>query len=347
MKRWLLAAVLLVGFSSISAKLTWVEEKIDFGTIRETDGKVTRNFSCRNDGSEPVMISRVRTTCGCTSVATKGETVLPGESVQLPVTYNPVGRPGHFDKGVMVYTADSTYRLGVTGNVIPSEQTLNLRYPESVGGFRMTRSKVMMGDVELGNLRSRSIAGFNVTDDSVIVRYKGHYKDISVGVYPDMVAPAGMVSISVVYKPTDEKEIGRHDFDLPFEFGDSTVVIPMVANVVRSSLKAVDFKKAPQIRLSTKRLMAKGLDKLKVAEMAVGVKNVGKSDLQIRRVVASDSIIAVKAKFPVSLKPGMEMKIPLAVQGKLMKDSLLNERVIISTNDPADPEATVRVVGTK
>ena len=38
----------------------------DFGTMKEADGRVTTVFEFTNEGATPLVISKVRASCGCT-----------------------------------------------------------------------------------------------------------------------------------------------------------------------------------------------------------------------------------------------------------------------------------------
>ncbi|GMQ95083.1 MAG: hypothetical protein BMS9Abin13_193 [Patescibacteria group bacterium] len=50
-----------------SGTLSAIETSYDFGTIRMEDGDVSHKFEIKNDGSEPVIIERVSTSCICTT----------------------------------------------------------------------------------------------------------------------------------------------------------------------------------------------------------------------------------------------------------------------------------------
>ena len=43
------------------------KQRHDFGTIEEANGKVTYDFVFVNTGNEPLVISNVCTSCGCTA----------------------------------------------------------------------------------------------------------------------------------------------------------------------------------------------------------------------------------------------------------------------------------------
>ncbi|MDR1555617.1 MAG: DUF1573 domain-containing protein [Tannerellaceae bacterium] len=87
-----------------AASLTVTEESHDFGTIKESDGKVSHTFVVKNDGTQPLVITRVIASCGCTSPDWTKEPIAPGKTGEVVVTYDPQGRPGPFAKTVSIYS---------------------------------------------------------------------------------------------------------------------------------------------------------------------------------------------------------------------------------------------------
>ncbi|MDR1937968.1 MAG: DUF1573 domain-containing protein [Tannerellaceae bacterium] len=87
-----------------AASLSVSEESHDFGTIKESGGKVSHTFVVKNDGTQPLVITRVIASCGCTSPDWTKEPIAPGKTGEVLVTYDPQGRPGPFAKTVSIYS---------------------------------------------------------------------------------------------------------------------------------------------------------------------------------------------------------------------------------------------------
>ncbi len=99
----------------------YFEEYIhDYGQIAE-DSDGTWAFVFKNIGQDPVVINRVRSTCGCTVPDWPGEPVEPGESGKITVKYN-TATTGTFLKSVFVYStaANSPVKLQIKGKVVPA-----------------------------------------------------------------------------------------------------------------------------------------------------------------------------------------------------------------------------------
>lgn len=106
----LLSVALLMGVSTAyaqsdkSAKIDAPVAEHDFGVIKEGDGVVSHVFEIKNIGEAPLVITRVLSSCGCTTPSFSKEPIAPGKSGEITVTYNPVGRVYEFQRTISVYS---------------------------------------------------------------------------------------------------------------------------------------------------------------------------------------------------------------------------------------------------
>jgi hypothetical protein len=100
--------------------LSITEDAYDFGTIKESEGAVSHTFIVKNEGKQPLVITRVIPSCGCTSPDWTKEPIAPGETGEVVITFNPSGRSGPFTKTVSVYSngKKGSYVLVIKGEVI-------------------------------------------------------------------------------------------------------------------------------------------------------------------------------------------------------------------------------------
>ena len=78
----------------------------DYGTMTQNaDGRFGFNFT--NQGTEPLILSNVRSSCGCTVPQWPREPIAPGESSTIQVKYD-TRRIGSFSKSITVYSNGST-----------------------------------------------------------------------------------------------------------------------------------------------------------------------------------------------------------------------------------------------
>lgn len=103
------------------AKISFTEKSHNFGTVKEDGGPVSYEFQFVNDGDGNLIVYEATAQCGCTKPEYPKNPVAPGKKGVIKVTYNPIGRPGPFEKMVTVKTnaKGGKARLKISGNVTP------------------------------------------------------------------------------------------------------------------------------------------------------------------------------------------------------------------------------------
>lgn len=85
-------------------KISFAQNVYDFGKVAEKGGAVSHDFQFQNIGDGVLVILDATAECGCTRPDFPKNPIAPGKSGKLKVTYNPIGRPGPFEKTVTVKT---------------------------------------------------------------------------------------------------------------------------------------------------------------------------------------------------------------------------------------------------
>lgn len=97
--------------------ISFEKTTIDYGTIKK-GSEPLRKFSFKNGGSEPLLITNAKGSCGCTVPTYPKEAILPGQSSAIEVRYD-TSRLGKFTKNVTVTTNDgSSTVLTIMGEVV-------------------------------------------------------------------------------------------------------------------------------------------------------------------------------------------------------------------------------------
>jgi hypothetical protein len=101
-----------------NAAFSWVQTVFDFGSIRQ-NVPVTHTFNFTNNGNEPLIISTVQASCGCTVTDYSKDPILPGGSGYVKATYN-AAKTGVFNKTVTVNanTDGEAVTLTIKGTVV-------------------------------------------------------------------------------------------------------------------------------------------------------------------------------------------------------------------------------------
>ena len=92
----------------------------DFGEVPQTE-KIYHDFVFTNTGFEPLIISKVSSSCYCISSNWDKTPILPGQKGKIRVWYDTRSRKGNFRNGVTIYSNAYSYpdeTLLVSGKVM-------------------------------------------------------------------------------------------------------------------------------------------------------------------------------------------------------------------------------------
>ncbi len=117
----------LISFSVIAqekvAKIEFKTDVIDYGTIEKgADG--VRVFEFTNTGDAPLIITKVKSSCGCTIPSKPEDPILPGETGKISVKYD-TNRVMPIRKTITVTSNASdkpTIALKIKGLVVDSKK---------------------------------------------------------------------------------------------------------------------------------------------------------------------------------------------------------------------------------
>jgi hypothetical protein len=100
-------------------KLVFDNPVVNFDSIQEGT-VVIHKFSFTNTGTMPVVISDVRTTCGCTATEYPQEPISPGTKTFILVRFDSADRVGGQNKEVTVFSNayPSVHPLRLVGKVV-------------------------------------------------------------------------------------------------------------------------------------------------------------------------------------------------------------------------------------
>ena len=115
------ATIELEKYDTKVAILDFETEVIDYGTVLQNSDGV-RLFTFTNTGNAPLLITKIKTSCGCTVPSYSKAPILPGETGELEIKYD-TSRLGAFTKTVTVISnaKDGNKILKIKGKIIASK----------------------------------------------------------------------------------------------------------------------------------------------------------------------------------------------------------------------------------
>ncbi len=100
------------------AMMTPDEMKYEFGSVKQGD-IVEHVFTFRNTGTEPLVISNVGVSCGCTTPEYTKDPVMPGKAGKITARFNTAGKMGQQNKVLTVNSnnANGDVQLTLSGTI--------------------------------------------------------------------------------------------------------------------------------------------------------------------------------------------------------------------------------------
>lgn len=88
------------------AEITYLDTVYSFGKIAEGE-QVSHSFIFTNTGNIPLIFKDAQTSCGCTVPIYPSKPILPGETSEVKVLFNSLGKSGMQDK-IIDFTTNAT-----------------------------------------------------------------------------------------------------------------------------------------------------------------------------------------------------------------------------------------------
>jgi hypothetical protein len=117
------------------AEIVFEKMVMDFGEIQQGQ-VVNATFTYKNTGKVPLILSNVKTTCGCTVPNWSKEPLAPGQSTQLAATFNTNGKMGQQNKVIAITSNARNGQMAVSivcnvvkaaNNYMPNINTQSLK----------------------------------------------------------------------------------------------------------------------------------------------------------------------------------------------------------------------------
>ena len=127
--------------------LRFDSEELRFGTIAEDGGLWQGSLGLVNEGDDPIVITRVVTTCGCLRASFDRSPLAPKSRSELQVSYNPKGHPGVVYQRLFLYTnlsaSHPTAIISLKG-VVEQAADKASSYPIARGALRLRTDQVRL-----------------------------------------------------------------------------------------------------------------------------------------------------------------------------------------------------------
>lgn len=232
--RILFFVVLNVICIEVNAKegIEWLGKEYNFGLIREEDGIREGDFMFVNLGNKPVEISEIRVACGCTGTEYDKKTIEKGDTARIKVFFDPIERPGEFDKGIYVYLKDESLpeTVRIKGTVIASDETLQLFYPYKVQNIHFDTINIDYGDVKKGTRRRDFVDIYNSGMGKVTPTFSSDSDALTWIFEPSDIKPGESSTLTVYLDSSKVTWTGKKSFKIlcKWDSGEQEIVVEAI-----------------------------------------------------------------------------------------------------------------------
>ncbi len=339
-----------ISVAALSQPLILFEDKAhDFGTIKETDGKVTHVFTFKNVGNSPLVINKVQASCGCTTPAWTKTPIEPGKTGTISAIYNPAGRKGVFSSSITITSnaAENQERLTLRGEIIPKEAVSD--FNKSIGSLQFKTKTVELNNVYKGESKQTSIAVRNQGNTPVNISFTNLPEYIEVRT-PTNLAPNQEGEISFSFNSSKCNQWGEIVDEIYLQTGNSKTYtnenkIQVISNVVEnfSSLSIEQRRTAPIIELSTGSLNFGKIKSNAKFSNKITLHNIGQNSLELRRITNKNSELFIKSERS-SIGSGKKADVKIELNSKGLKPGKYKKTITLQTNDPQNSFIVVDVI---
>lgn len=295
------------------------ETAFDFGSVAQ-GSKVVREIDIKNTGTADLLIQRVSPSCGCTTTALSSQTVKPGGSEKIRITFDTSGFFGPKKKTVSVLTNDPENPERVftlTGHVAtglvttPTKIEFGEVFPTSA---KAARVKELSLEVDEGSTLEVSQVGTlsKYLKVSPVVK-QGRRATVQVELLPS--APKGDLRDRVVFEFVDDRR--------------APVNVPVIASV------------KGDIRVSPATISFGVVEGSEVIERRVRFENKSAQSVAIRSIKSSDPAVTASL---VEVQPGKQGVVVVKVDPRRVRGDL-KATVELNTTHPVENQIVLNVYG--
>jgi uncharacterized protein DUF1573 len=332
------------------ANISFEKNIHDFGKIKESDGKVEYKFMFTNTGDSPLIINKVKASCGCTSPTWTEQPIMPGKKGYVSAVFDPRNRPGNFNKSIFVETNTTKSRdiLRITGEVIAREKTVEDYYPKVLSGLRLETNHFAFVRVYNDQVKKDTLKIFNSTASEMKISFKNVPSYLNLKVVPSVLKPGEKGYVLGTYDGTKVNDwgfvSGRVNVLVNDEYNNrSYITISARVEEDFSKLSEKDLANAPKISFDDESFnFGKTKSKDKIVH-DFKFQNNGKTDLIIRKIRATCGCTTVAPEKTV-IKPG-ETSAFKAIFNPGSRKGVQTKSIYVISNDPKNPSVRLTIKG--
>ena len=330
--------------TAFAQKLTIDKTTIDVGKTG-FQVPVTATFEMRNKSSKQMVISRLETDCGCTTIDGP-KTIGPGERFTISMTYD-ARMLGHFTKQATLYSNASPepVYLKMKGVVLTDVVDYSKRYPYDMGGMLASINNIEFDDVNKGEHREVEINLMNNTEQDMTPNMLHLPSYLHALAMPEKLEPnrSGKIILTLNSEEVQQYGLTQVSIYLAKKLGekissDTEIPVSIVLLPDMTAFEGQNIELAPQLQLSAQALNLDAHHK----NGTIILSNTGKSVLKVTSLQMFTG--GVQVKLPKSeLQPGESTKLRVNIIPNQIRKARSKPRILMITNDPQHAKEVITI----
>ena len=315
---------------------------------------VEATFELKNRGTTPLLITDVHPDCGCTIARWTTDSIRPDAVGYVTVTYD-AEMLGYFEKQLAVTTnaeSEPLY-LTISGDVVREKTDYSNKFPHHIGDIYYDREEIAFDDVHRGDMPQEVITllnGSGRTYEPALMHLPPY---LTMDAVPDRIRSGrtGKIILTLDSRKLHDMGLTQTSIYLSRYPGDrvseeneipvSTLLLPPA-----ESLTPEQLAQAPACTFDQTRLDLGRFDGKKRLKGEFTLTNTGRSTLSVKSLqVYHPSLNVSLAK--TELKPGESTRLRVTVVAKYLRRSKARLRILLITNDPAQPKTFLEIKAIK
>ncbi len=330
--------------TAFAQKLTIDKTTIDVGKTG-FQVPVTATFEMRNKSSKQMVISRLETDCGCTTIDGP-KTIGPGERFTISMTYD-ARMLGHFTKQATLYSNASPepVYLKMKGVVLTDVVDYSKRYPYDMGGMLASINNIEFDDVKKGEHREVEINLMNNTEQDMTPNMLHLPSYLHALAMPEKLEPnrSGKIILTLNSEEVQQYGLTQVSIYLAKKLGekissDTEIPVSIVLLPDMTAFEGQNIELAPRLQLSAQALNLDAHHK----NGTIILSNTGKSVLKVTSLQMFTG--GVQVKLPKSeLQPGESTKLRVNIIPNQIRKARSKPRILMITNDPQHAKEVITI----
>lgn len=332
------------GQAEPTPKLVWKVNRIDLGTLLEEQGKQSVVFEFTLSQGSSFFIQEVAPDCGCTTVVFSKDTLQVGQSGKIQVDFDPSSAAGFFSKLVVVRGGQGQVKdsLYIEGIALPYPANLDRNYPVKLGFLGLRMKTINMGEVFDNEPKVKYLEFFNYSAASL---EKKNFNSKSPS-YIQIEQVQGLVRskerglLKIAYDASLRPELGSVSDKVAISWDkdpSATLAIDVLADLFDyfAPISKDQLEEVPQLFMEEKIVDLGKISANAVVRKSVTLANLGKKELEIRKVQGNCSCLTLELTKTV-LAPGEKVDLTLVFDPTGRK-GIDQRNIYLFTNDPVNP----------